>query len=108
MVKYIAIVDYKAGACPGFGHFELTSKDLVSAMDEAERLRDETVYLVDIAEYVGKSTDSDGSGAKRSHYKPVLRNRSGGWHHCDVAHGDNPAMWDMVKIGKIKFFEMSK
>ena len=106
MAKYIAIIDNRAGIMPPFTEIELTSKNLLDAMDEAEKLMDKNVYLVDIAERTGCTTDNDGSKAKRTHYKSIARNRGNGWHHCNESHGDSPMMCDMVKIGNIKFFEI--
>lgn len=57
MKKYIAIIDYKAGN-KNFGHAELNSKTIIEAMDEAQKLKTDCVYLVKIAEKTGRTENA--------------------------------------------------
>lgn len=95
MTKYIAIVDYKANTRKGFEHVELAAQNLLDAMNEAETLFDEEIYLVDIAEKVGKTEKVDGH--KETKFTEILRNRGNGWHRCDSMHGESPATWKMIQ-----------
>lgn len=91
MTKYVAIIDYKAR--PDFGHIPLTASNLLDAMDEAETLFSEDVYLVDIAEKSGKG-QKVGTWTETP-YKDILRSRGCGWHRCDHGHSESPVTWIM-------------
>ena len=85
MVKYLAIIHYKAQwNFRGFKKIDLVSTDLVSAMNEAEKYIDEDVYQIRIAEKNGKECTA-------TKYIEILTNRKKGWHatdekHCEIAH----------------------
>ena len=105
MTKYIAIIDYKANVKNGFDHITLESKNLMDAMNEAEKLLTDDVYLVDIAEKSGKTEKVD--GGKETPFTDILRNRGNGWHRCDAAHGEYPAIWKMIRAKWGEYFEIA-
>ena len=105
MTKYIAIIDYKASLKKGFDHITLAAKNLLDAMNEAEKLLTDDVYLVDIAEKSGKTEKVD--GCKVTPFTEILRNRGSGWHRCDAAHGEGPATWKMIQAKWGECFEIA-
>lgn len=104
MIKYIAIIDYKASVKNGFDHVALEANNLLDAMNEAENLLTDDVYLVDIAEKSGKSEKI--KGCKETPFTEVLRNRGHGWHRCDSEHGEHPVTWKMTQAKWGKCFEI--
>ena len=104
MTKYIAIIDYKANVKNGFDHITLESKNLMDAMNEAEKLMDDTVYLVDIAEKSGKTEKIN--GCKETKFTEILRNRGNGWNRCDSDHGEHPVTWKMIQAKWGECFEI--
>lgn len=105
MTKYIAVIDYNAALKKGFGHIQLEAKTLLDAMNEAEKLLTDDVYLVDIAEKSGKTEKVD--GGKETLFTDILRNRGNGWHRCDAAHGEYPAIWKMFQAKWGECFEIA-
>ena len=86
MKDFIAIVDYRAGNRP-FSVVELKSKDIIEAMNEAEKLFNESVYLVKLAKRTCKAVKTD--YGKDYHYLTTLCNRGHGWHANDYEHGES-------------------
>lgn len=95
MIKYIAVIDYRASLRKGFDHKALIATNIFDAMNEAENLKTEDVYMVRIAEKFGKSEKRE--GAKRTKYREVLANRSGGWHTVDDAHSECQCTWERAE-----------
>lgn len=95
MIKYIAVIDYRANYGKGFDHKELNATNIFDAMNEAEKLKTEEVYMVRIAEKFGKSEKRE--GAKRTKYREVLANRSGGWHTVDESHSECQYVWERAE-----------
>ena len=95
MTKYIAVIDYKSNATIDFGHTVLSAQTIPEAMNEAEKLLGDNVYLVDIAEKSGRTTRHTG-GYKETPFSCILRNRGSGWHSCDESHGELPEVWTMT------------
>lgn len=95
MKKYIAVVDFKASVKSGFEHVELNAKTVLEAMDEAFKLKTEEVYLVKIAEKVGKTEKRE--GAKRTNYKEILCCRSNGWHPCTEENSESSSVWQRAE-----------
>lgn len=76
--KYIAVIDPKVAIDTAFKYVELTTKTLIEAMSEANKLMDEDVYLIDLYE------KQAGGDKEKVFYSPVLRNRGNGWNViCD-------------------------
>ena len=97
MTKYIAVIDYKASYKSGFDFVELDAKDIVDAMEEANAINTENVYMISIAEKEGKVIkDCEG---KKINYRVKLDKRSCGWNKtsCDT-------VWQKVEV-KNKHFE---
>lgn len=78
--KYIAVIDPKVASNPAFAFKELSAKNLIEAMSEANKLIDDSVYLIDIYE------KQAGGNKEKVFYKAVVRNRGCGW---DVAERDS-------------------
>ena len=97
MVKYIAILDFKAATGKGFEFFDLSSKKLLEAMAEAESLKTDSVYRLSIAEKAGKMARFENE--KRTTYKEVLALRSCGWHPCNTAHCEDSSTWERADYG---------
>ena len=104
MEKYIAIIDYKSNCKKGFGHVVLNSQNLLDAMNEAETLMNDTVYLVDIAEKSGKTEKIN--DCKETPFTAIIRNRGNGWHCCDDKHGERPVTWKMTQAKWGECFEI--
>lgn len=95
MTKYIAVIDHNSAFKSGYSHITLWAKTIPEAMTEAERLLDDTAYLVDIAEKSGR-TERRVGGYKETPFTVILRNRGDGWHACDEAHGEQAETWTMT------------
>ena len=95
MKKYIAIVDFKSTVRKGFDHVELNAKTILEAMDEASKLKTEDVYLVKIAEKIGKIEKRE--GAKRAKYTEILCFRSFGWHPCNSDNCESSSVWERAE-----------
>lgn len=78
MTKYIAVIDYKASYKSGFDFVELESKNIVDAMEEANRIDMENVYMVSVAEKFG-NIERPNKGEKITNYKMRAEKRSCGW-----------------------------
>lgn len=79
MTKYIAAIDYKASYKSGFDFVELESKNIVDAMEEANKRIDmENVYMVSVAEKFG-NIERPNKGEKIINYKMKVEKRSFGW-----------------------------
>lgn len=105
MTMYIAIIDYKATEKSGFDHIALESKNLVSAMAEAEKYMNDNVYMVEITEKSGKSQKI--SDYKETLFVEVLTNRGNGWHPCDDDHCESPSIWKMVQSKYGTWYEIA-
>lgn len=104
MVKYIAIVDYKAATGKGFGFHDLNAETIPDAMSEAEQYKNETAYLVHIAEKRGNVQRHE--GARRSIFREILTTRGNGWHNCDAEHCEHPAEWERADYGAFVDFQL--
>lgn len=85
--KYIVVIDPKTTVCNGFCYKELTAKNVVDAMREAEQLIDETVYLIDIYE------KQAGGDKEKVPYKHILRNRTHGWKTDELSSYNTLVFW---------------
>lgn len=82
--KFIVYIDYKAASGKGTEIKALSASDILSAMDEAELLRDFDVYLMRIAENTGEVNEYN-----KLIYIDRLCTRSANWYHNNPAHGES-------------------
>lgn len=86
MSKYVVMVDWKAEYKSGFDYWEMTAKDAIEAIEQADTIWNNCMYLVKILEKTGKA---EKAGADRVvTYKSVLCRRSFGWHRTNAANGE--------------------
>lgn len=101
MEKYIVVVEKSDKT----EHIELKEKNIISAMNEAEKYISEGVYMILIAEKVGKVTKVN--DYKEVTYKEILANRKYGWHACDEKHSERLTTWKMSFTKSVKWFEIA-
>ena len=85
MTSFVAVIDYRAGK-GALKAVELKAKDMIEAMNEAENLIDESVYMIQLAKRIGNVVKTD--YGKDYHFLTVLCNRGNGWHANDDKHGE--------------------
>lgn len=95
MKKYIAIIDFASRTGKMFSHVELNAKTVLEAMDEAEKLKNDDVYLVKIAEKTGRTEKKE--GAKRTKYEEILCCRSHGWKPCTDKNSESSNTWERAE-----------
>lgn len=99
-MKYIVVVDQRG--CKGFDIHDLRANNLVEAMSEAERFWNGSVYLIRIAERVGRIERREGN--KIAKFREIICNRWHGWHPCDNDHSETSVTW--TRYESIKHPEM--
>lgn len=99
-MKYIVVVYLKGKRCSEC--YDLRAINLVEAMTESEHFLTDDVYLIRIAERVGRIERREGN--KISKFCEILCNRWKGWHPCDNAHSETSATW--TRYESIKHPEM--
>lgn len=102
MIKYIAIVDYKARTGKGFGKYDLEAKTPGEAILEAEDLKNEDVYLIKIAKKEGPIVKK--VGCKCSVYKEILCRREK-WRDCKEA-GERSCFWERQEYKTFVEYEL--
>lgn len=100
--KYIAIIDLKGSN--QYIQKELSSKDLISAMSEAEQYFNDNVYFISIAEKSGKMYKYN--NCKCIDYIEMLVNRKSGWYVKDESHGEHFYIWRKMKYNEDNWFEL--
>ena len=85
MTSFVAVIDYRAGK-GSLKVVEIKSKDMIDAMNEAENLIDNSVYMVQLAKRIGNVVKTD--YGKDYHFLTVLCNRGNGWYANDDVHSE--------------------
>ena len=78
MKKYVVMIDYKSATGKMFGWEQIEAKNLVEAMDKADEIWNDEVYLMAICEKSSKTVRE--AGFKVTEFTTVLFRRSFGWH----------------------------
>lgn len=104
MEKYTAVIDYKASGS-GLKPQVLEAQTIIEAMNEAEELLDENVYMITIIAKDGK-TSTQGR-VKKTEYVTVLANRGSGWHAADEKHYERATRWNRYEIGISAWYEIA-
>ena len=87
MKKYIAMIDWKVEFKNGFDYVELDAENAVEAIEKADDLWNENVYLIKIMEKAGKINRYE--GFKVTTYTSILCRRSFGWHRTNTENGES-------------------
>ena len=91
MTKYIVIIDYKASYKSGFDFVEMNAKNIIDAMEEANEIDMENVYMISIAEKEGKMVKDN--ECKKVNYRVKLDKRSSRWNKTDYN-----TVWQKVEV----------
>lgn len=88
MKKFVICIDRKAGVktFAALEHETITARDIVEAMEIADSKWDDTVYLMQIMEKVGKTEKEE--DYKVETYEAKLCRRSNGWHPNTKAYSE--------------------
>lgn len=92
--EYMVMIDWKAEKrndhpYEPFGYKLLNAANIFEAMEEAEDLIDETVYLVKLLQKTGEIDMENGENDSLGIiYKAVMVNRTNGWHTNSYKHGE--------------------
>lgn len=88
MKKYIIYRDYKANEGPkcGYSYETIEAKNTIEAIEIADRMFSERVYLMQIMEKIGKIEKGD--GCRYETYEAILCRRSYGWHRNTIDNSE--------------------
>lgn len=91
--EFMLVIDWKAEKrkemLDPFTYKLLNATNVFEAMDEAEQVIDDTVYLVKLLQKTGKiDNEEQPEESLGIIYSAVLCNRTNGWHTNNYAHGE--------------------